>query len=332
MTDITAIENNILKEQLSHEREMKNHYSKISEYSERDAEQSEERAVFYKEMNVELKYLIDTERTAYVNITNEHARVTEQDKATIKHFESVIAGYEMQLYESMVASEMDTVKYAKLESTIDKITLFGTIIILGLIICFILYNIQKAVLNKKPKIKKTKPLVVVKTGKKDSTKKDSETTPIVEDKKAPLKNTPVNEPKPINPKEPMTFSLFIDDIKRKKDIKRTLKLEALKAKTLMQKPGDIVEEISIEETNKALAGGVLKKLLKTIMQAKKPTPDKKTKETKPNPTGETESKNKPKTKPTASSSVSTPPKDNTRGRSNDKNNKDKSTPKSKDKK
>jgi cell division septation protein DedD len=229
----------------------------------------------------------------------------------------------------MVASEMDTVKYAKLESTIDKITLFGTIITLGLIICFILYNIQKAVLNKKPKIKKTKPLVVVKTGKKDSTKKDSETTPIVEDKKAPLKNTPVNEPKPINPKEPMTFSLFIDDIKRKKDIKKTLKLEALKAKTLMQKPGDIVEEISIEETNKALAGGVLKKLLKAIMQAKKP---KETKETKPNPTGETKSKNKPKAKPTASSSVSTPPKDNTRGRSNDKNNKDKSTPKSKDKK
>jgi hypothetical protein len=332
MMDITSIENNILKEQLTHEISMKNHYAKISGYSEKDAEQSEKRAVFFKEMNEELKYLIDTERTAYTNITKEHARVTKQDKATIKHFESVIAGYEMQLYESMVASEADVIKYAKLESTIDKITLFGKLLTFGLIICFILYNIQKAVLNRKPKTTKTIPLTSVKKEepKKPSTKetnKKPETTPIVEDKKKPLNNTPVTEPAPINPKEPMTFSLFIDDIKRKKDIRRTLKLEALKAKELTQKPGDIIEETSIQDTNKALAGGVLKKILKYIMTAKAP---KKTKKS-PNSTGETDV-NKSKVKPKAKPSVSTPPKNNTRGRSNDKNKKDKSTPEQKDKK
>ncbi len=341
MLDVTAIENNILKEQLAHSDEMKNHYQKMAVYSEQEEELAVNALENEKLFTETLKYLLDGSRVNYVqsqDLAKEKDHLISSQILLIEKLESEIANYEVEKYEDLKVQNERDIKYAKIESTIDTGKFIGVIFALGLLICFILYYIQKAYLNRKPKVKPEKPTEPLKAVKKEEPKKDSKkpstTTPIKEDKKAPIKTKVSAEdlndqPAPINPKEPMTFSLFIDDIKRKKDIKRTLKLEKEKAKILTEKKGDIIEEVSIEETNTALFGGVLNKLLKTIMKAKKP------KETKPKPptsTGETKVKDVKKVKPKAKPSVSTPPKNNSRGRSNDKKSKNESTPEQKDKK
>jgi hypothetical protein len=345
MLDITAIENNILKEQLAHENEMKNHYQKMAIYSEREEELAVDALENEKLFTETLKYLLDGSRVNYIQsqeLTKEKDNLISSQTVLIEKLESEISNYEVEKYEDLKLQNERDIKYAKLESTIDLIKFIGYIIALGLLICFMLYYIQQAILNRKPKVKITEPLKSVKkeeVKKEPSTKKPETATPIKEDKKAPLKNKLNDQPAPINPKESMTFSLFIDDIKRKKDIKNTLRLEKLKAKALTQKEGDIVEETSIEETNTALAGGILGKIIKTIIKAKAPKKDKAETTTKPpNSTGETSKKDDKtkvkKTKETTSPSVSKPPKNNTRGRSNDKNkSKDnQSTPDKKDKK
>lgn len=242
-----AVENQVLREQLSFEVGLKTHYQKMATYSEREAEISLAEASGFREYAGDLEYLLDVERTSSVARVNETNSIITEQNNIIDHYKGVVAGYENTLYEAIQANELDSIKYAKIEARAERSVTLQKLFLLGLVICFILYHLNKAYLNRTPKPKTTKtktttPLKIVpKDGgaKVKDTPKKTITTPSTKERSQLAKET-------------------------NKATKARLALEARKAKELSPKKGDIAEAEPMEVVNKKLTKGILGGLIKSI--------------------------------------------------------------------
>jgi hypothetical protein len=223
-----------------------------------------------------MEEVIDNMR--WVNIKNEKI-ISEKDHINENNtifYESRIATAENSLFESMQREQVAQTRIETLENNMNNNTDKFFILILAIVICFILYAVQSFLLKSTPKTKKTKPLTIV--PKKEDPKEVKETTDPV-----------VDNPKPIKPSTKMTY---FERLRRDKEIKAKIKLQAEKAKVLTLKEGDIIEEMTIQEVNKGMILGPLGGWICATLGIKKPEV-----KPEPKPEPEPEVKTEPKTKP-----------------------------------
>lgn len=322
-------DNALLVQELEHASVMKNHYQKISAYSEAEASIAKLETEMQLKYSASLEDLLDRERMAYMSINKENTTIIDEKNATIRHYESVVSGYEVRLYEAMIASQEDAIKYERLETMIYGTIRIVIIFLLGIVLCYTLYSIQKSYLNRKASPKKVKkadsikvdkavPLTVVKNDrpKKTNPKSDGEAKNIKPKKNTGTKGKKADQPTPAK-KVDSSFVVFVRNSRRKRETKKFFKLEQAKAKVLTQQAGDIIETTSVQDTNKKLAqkGGALFNTIKAVMTTKvRPEPKMEEKETpKSNPV-KVEAKGNNKTAPKGKSKVAPKGKGNGKNR------------------
>ena len=288
-SDITA---ESLQVELSQTVILKEHYKKMAIYSEREKElalislDNEKRIQQEQDETIEtLKSVIDELNLVIVS----NRKTIQEGQNNLQHYETLVGGYETQLYETIRSTEeliaKSNARVARVEN--DFNTKLAYLIYIFLVIAVLqIFNLVRQLLA--PKV--------------TPTENETESTESQKLKAVPKKEKSKSKPaKPTNTKKEKIkpFSIFIDEKRANADRKRKAKLEKRKAEALTIKDTDQVEEKdTIVENNRNLLKGPLSNFISAVLGIKpKPVKDEKTtpKESKPSE-GKTKPTNKPKGK------------------------------------
>lgn len=245
-----------LEIQLDQANSMRDHYSKMAEYSEAELYLANIEIENYRTYTGNL--YTNLEESRHVNATLDEFNILKDEliaeqTVTLDHYKNVVVGYEVQISNTIAINSVQEIRINNLEDMNKTLIIVLIVLMIGTILCVTILAMVISHLLKgtkapaEEKVPTTKPLKAVPKTKKA--------------KPAEVKEEKVDTPS--------RFTIFITERRAKRDLKRQAVLEKRRAKVLTEKETD-EPDTDIKEVNKALTKGVMGKMIATIMKTRLP--------------------------------------------------------------